>query len=82
MKSDRLQLWYNLIRSAACLYVSCMCGFLWLLCQKMFPQSSLYASFLFFAFFLCFYEPTEESQCCKVLFSRLLCGLNNWSTQL
>lgn len=37
---------------------------------------------VFLLFFLCFYEPTEESQCCKVLFSRLLCGLNNWSTQL
>lgn len=48
MKSDRLQLWYNLIRLAACLYVRCMCGFLWLLCQKMFPQSSLYAFFFFF----------------------------------
>lgn len=44
MTSDRLQLWSNLILewSPACLYVGCMCGFFWLLSQKMFPQSCLY----------------------------------------
>lgn len=60
MKSDRLQLWYNLIRSAACLYVRCMCGFLWLLCQKMFPQSSFYASSSFFFFFYVFMNPQKS----------------------
>lgn len=41
-----VQFWFSFILewSPACLYVGCMCGVFWLLCQNMFVRSSLFLS--------------------------------------